>query len=174
MIRIRLRIFIGAAAGLALAALAWRLADIEAPVAMLSSVVPTRSSGVALLGVAMVAAGLMFYVAMAQSRTAESPPALPRTGEFRRGFAAASGATRPTNPPPRLRPSEKVVAMRRTLAEQARLPAARAEETPLPEDFQRLRQPLHARAARLRARYAVLAKRRFLNGGENGHERANE
>jgi hypothetical protein len=163
----RVRMFACAGAGLALAALGWCLPDTTG----LSAAMVSRSAGLALLGIAMVAAGLVFRSAMmAGKKTASAPKAGSRSSEFRRGFdknGKVRGKQSLMHQPTQ---SDVVVALRRAVAEQAQMPQAIPSGVTLPaEEVERLQSMLHQRAAELRTRNADQAQRRFLRSGVDVH-----
>lgn len=161
----RVRIFACAGAGLALAALGWCLPDAQG----VSAATLSRSAGLALLGIAMVAAGLVFRAAIQVGKTPAAAKARPQASEFRRGFGIGKKAGAKQALARQLH-SSNVVELRRAVAEQAQ----KAEPVPvgvaLPADeIERLQDMLHSRAAALRARNADQAKRRFLRSGVDVH-----
>ncbi|HVA13877.1 MAG TPA: hypothetical protein VNF99_11555 [Stellaceae bacterium] len=161
-----MRIFACAAAGSALAALGWCLPDLHSGAAEGMTALVGRSIGLALFGVAMVAAGLVFRIAMKPPKAALAPVVRPATGEFRRGFAARGKA------PPARKPSEGevVVALRRAVAGQGQMPQQPPPAAPFPpRELERLQDLLHRRAAQMRARKDEQAKRRFLHSGVDIH-----
>lgn len=158
----RVRIFACAGAGLALAALGWFLPASDG----VSAAMISRSAGLALFGVAMVAAGLVFRSAMLSVKLPAALKEHPSRSEFRSGFAKKrkAGAKRIADQ------NEVVVALRRAVAAQTPepLPAPAALSLP-PDQVERLQEMLHSRAAALRARNAEQAKRRFLRSGVDIH-----
>lgn len=188
----RVRMFVCAAAGLTLAAVAWSLPSLEAQAVVTSPAVLSRWFGVALLGVAMVAAGLVFRSAMTAPKTPVAPPVHRRTSEFRRGFAlrdraagdaGARGTPRlPSRQPVASRPpkraflteDEVVVALRRAVAEEAEKPQPQPGTLLPVGEVERLQDLLHSRAAELRARNAEQAQRRFMRSGIDLHGLAHQ
>jgi hypothetical protein len=164
----RVRIFAYAAAGLALAALGWCLSDAHAAFAGMSAVPLSRSAGLILFGVAMVAAGLVFRAAMTAPKTTTPVNAPLRAGEFRRGFGdrvvrAKAQLRQPTQ-------REVVVKLRHAVAAQERAPQVFAGSTTLPPaELARLHDLLCNHAEQLRSRHAEQAKRHFLRSGVDVH-----
>lgn len=158
----RVRIFACAGAGLALAALGWYLPESVG----ISAAMVSRSAGLALFGIAMVAAGLVFRAAMLSAKLPAARKEGASRSEFRRGFdkKGKAGVKRIAGE------NEVVVALRRAVAEQAQqpLPVPAALSLP-PDQVERLQEMLHSRAAALRARNAEQAKRRFLRSGVDVH-----
>src|SRR5215469_6389105 len=107
----RVRIFVPAAAGTALAALAWFLANVPCALPSISTDMVSRSVGVALLGMALIAAGAVFRAAMRAERKSASIGTRPQAREYRNGFRVIA-----TKPPPVRR--ALVVSLRRAAAEQ--------------------------------------------------------
>jgi hypothetical protein len=163
----RVRIFACAGAGLALAALGWCLRDAHGDLASMSSALLSRSAGLVLFGIAMLAVGLVFRAAMIAPK---APVQAPRaTSEFRRGFGdRIARAKTPLRQPTQ---REVIVQLRRAVAAQESKPQpASASTTTLPpEEIARLQNLLNARVARPRSRSAEQAKRRFLRTGVDGH-----
>jgi hypothetical protein len=164
----RVRIFACAGAGLALAALGWFLSDTDAALPDISASVLSRSAGLALLGIAMVTAGLVFRAAMRAELKPASATTRPQASEYRRGFG-----NRVVRAQAQLRqPTQRgvVVSLRRAVAEQGQAPVAGDTGTVLPmAEIERLQDMLHDRAAQLVARNADMAKRRFLRSGVDLH-----
>ena len=164
----RVRIFAFAWLGMALAALGWFLSDAHAGLLELSDNVLSRSAGLALLGVAMVATGLVFRAAMLAEQRPASATIRPRDSEYRRGFG-----DRAIRAQAQLRqPIQRgvVVSLRRAVAEQGNTPAPADSSTMLPNaEIERLQDLLHNRAAQLCARNADMAKRRFMRSGVDLH-----
>ena len=165
---IQVRIFACAGAGMTLAALGWFLTDTHGVLPdVVSANVLSRSAGLALLGVAMLAAGLAFRAAMVKPPVVEGPR--PRDSEYRRGFADRK--PRGAQAQPR-RPTERgvVVSLRRAVAEQGNRAAKIPDATMLPpREIERLQDMLQIRAAQLCARNAEVAKRRFMRSGVDLH-----
>jgi len=168
----RVRIFACAGAGLALAALGWLLSDAPDALTDFSGNLLSRSAGLALLGCAMVAAGLVFRAAMRAERkpasAQDSVGGRPLASEYRRGFG-----DRVVRAQAQLRqPTQRgvVVSLRRAVAEQGKAAAASDTSTVLPNaEIERLQQLLHNRAAQLSVRNADMAKRRFMRSGVDLH-----
>lgn len=178
----RVRMFVCAAAGLTLAAVAWCLPNLQAQAVEMSPSLLGRWVGVALLGIAMVAAGLVFRAAMKLPKPEPSPKVRLKTSEFRRGFARgdktgrAQAARDQAFPPSAYRPrgerlteGEVVVALRRAIADQAEAPPPQPDMLLPAGEVERLQNLLHSRAAELRARNAEQAKRRFMRSGVDMH-----
>ena len=162
----RVRIFACAGAGLALAALGWCLPEATG----LSAATVSRSAGLALLGFAMVAAGLVFRAAMRASKTVAPLRATQQPSEFRRGFdkRAKAGVKQPAARA--FAQNDVVVALRRAVAEQAQQPQPVPVGVNLSADqVERLQDMLHSRAAELRTRNTEAAKRQFLRSGVDIH-----
>jgi len=164
----RVRIFAFAGLGMALAALGWFLSDAHVALLDLSDNVLSRSAGVALLGIAMVAIGLVFRAAMVAEQRPASATTRPQASEYRRGFG-----DRVVRAQAQLRqPTQRgvVVSLRRAVAEQGKTPAPVETGTMLPNaEIERLQDLLHNRAAQLCARNADMAKRRFMRSGVDLH-----
>lgn len=161
----RVKIFACAAAGMALAMLGLCLPAVDD----LPAGTVSRSVGVALFGVAMVAAGLVFRAAMRTRKLPSSKAAL-EASEFRRGFDKGAKGTKQAAALQAAREREVVVALRRAVAEQAQRPAGEPAGLNLPADqIERLQDMLHSRAEALRARNAKQAKRHFLKSGVDTH-----
>lgn len=164
----RVRVFACAGAGLTLAALGWFLSDIHGAMPDISANVLSRSAGLTLLGIAMVAAGLVFRAAMRAEQKPASATTRPQASEYRRGFGdrvvrAQAQLRQPT-------PRGVVVSLRRAVAEQGKEPVTGDTSTVLPmAEIERLQEMLHSRAAQLVARNADMAKRRFLRNGVDLH-----
>lgn len=160
----RVRIFACAGAGLALAALGWCLPDAQG----VSAATVSRSAGLALLGIAMVLAGLVFRAAMRVGKAPAATNTRPKASEFRRGFDRKVGTKRaPARQPLH---NGNVVELRRAVVEQAQRDELAPVGVTLPADeIERLQDMLHSRAAALRARNADQAKRRFLRSGVDVH-----
>ena len=162
----RVRIFACAGAGLALAALGWCLPETTG----LSAATVSRSAGLALLGFAMVAAGLVFRAAMRAGKTVPPLKAPRQPSEFRRGFDKRAKAGMKQSKPRAFAQDEVVVALRRAVAEQAQQPQPVPAGVNLSADqVERLQDMLHSRAAELRTRNAQAAKRQFLRSGVDVH-----
>jgi hypothetical protein len=165
----RVRIFACAGAGLALVAIGWCLSTVQSIAVGGMDTLLSRSAGLALFGIAMVAAGLAFRTAMAVPK---APEIVERRlmGEFRRGFAK-TGKRIPTAKPPAYQPSqhEVVVALRRAVAAQASQEPAAPELTLPSSEVEKLQDLLYGRAAQLRVPNTEQAERRFLNSGVDVH-----
>ena len=166
----QVRIFASAGAGMALAAVAWLVADAPSGFVNVSADMLTRSAGVALLGIAMIAAGLAFRVV---TRTAQKPATAqrPQTSEYRRGFNARLGRAQPE--PRRAMQRGVIVSLRRAVAEQGNAPAPveKSPMLPVPE-IERLQNMLHSRATQRRAHNAEMTKRRFTRTDVDLHDLA--
>lgn len=178
----RVRMFVCAAAGLTLAAVAWCLPALQVQAVELSPSLLGRWVGVALLGFAMVAAGLVFRAAMKVPQPAPAPKTRLRTSEFRRGFARDHRAGRgqpargQVSAPPRHRPQrepvtegEVVVALRRAVADYAQTPPPQPDTALPPGEVERLQSLLHSRVADLRTRHIEQAQRRLRRSGVDLH-----
>ena len=157
----RLRIYGWAATGLVLATLGFLSA---APVASakVAADMASRSAGLALLGSALVAAGLVFRAAM---RAGEKPPraATPLTAsEYRRGFG------RPLIGAKRQSPRAIVVALRRAVAQGIPAPAATSATLPRAE-IGRLTDLLRKRTAGAVARERDTTGRRLERSDVDQH-----
>jgi hypothetical protein len=129
----------------------------------------SRSAGLALLGIAMVAAGLVFRAAMRAERKPATATTRPQASEYRRGFG-----DRVVRAQAQLRqPTQRgvVVSLRRAVAEQGKEVVTAADMgTVLPAaEIERLQDMLHNRAAQLVTRKADMATRRFLRNGVDLH-----
>jgi hypothetical protein len=170
----RVRIFACAGAGLALVAIGWCLSTLHSAAVEGLDTSLSRSGGLALFGIAMVAAGLAFRAAMMVPKAPETVERR-RDSEFRRGFAKTGKA--PARSAAAQQPSqhEVVVALRRAVVAQATQPTATSPETTSPEatlptgEVERLQELLHSRAAQLRNRNTQQARRRFLDSGVDVH-----
>ena len=169
----RVRIFACAGAGVALAALGWFLSDAPDALTAVPASMLSRSAGLTLLGIAMVAAGLVFRAAMRAERKPASAQysttGRPQASEYRRGFG-----DRVVRAQAQLRqPTQRgvVVSLRRAVAEQGKeLVTAADMGTVLPAaEIERLQDMLHNRAAQLVTRKADMATRRFLRNGVDLH-----
>jgi hypothetical protein len=171
----RVRIFACAGAGLALVAIGWCLSTVQSIAVEGTDALLGRSAGLALFGIAMVAAGLAFRTAMAVPK---APEIVERRlmGEFRRGFAktgkAIPAAKAPTGAAA-YQPSqhEVVVALRRVVVARASQEPTAPEVTLPTGEVERLQELLYGRAAQLRTR-TQQARRRFLDSGVDVHGRA--
>lgn len=164
----RVRIFACAGAGVVLSALGWFLSDAETAFASVSPDMLNRSTGVAMLGLSMVAAGLVFRAAMLAERKPRAPATRLQHSEYRRGFGDRVVRARA-----QLRaPTERgvVVSLRRAVAEQGSdLPPADIGTMLPASEIERLQDLLHNRAEQLVARNADVAKRRFMRSGVDLH-----
>jgi hypothetical protein len=165
----RVRIFACAGAGIALSALGWFLSDAPTAFSNVSADILSRSTGVAMLGVSLVAAGLVFRAAMLAERKPLSAMTRPQASEYRRGFGE-----RAVRAQAQLRqPTQRgvVVSLRRAVAEHDNEIVSEADMgTVLPaSEIERLQDLLHSRAAQLCARNADVAKRRFMRSGVDLH-----
>ena len=163
---IRVRIFACAGAGMALAALGWFLTNAHDVVPDASATMLSRSAGLVLLGIAMLATGLVFRAAMAKQHVSTGPRL--QTSEYRRGFA-----DRKVRAQAQLRqPTQRgvVVSLRRAVAEHGKASDEAPAGTVLPSaEIERLQDMLHSRAAQLCLRNADMAKRRFMRSGVDLH-----
>jgi hypothetical protein len=153
---------------MALSALGWFLSDAQRSLDVSADTL-SRSTGLAMLGIAMVAAGLVFRAAMLAEQKPVAATARARTSEYRRGFA-----DRVVRAQAQLRqPTQRgvVVALRQAVAEQGKEVVSEADMgTVLPaSEIERLQELLHTRAAQLVARNADTAKRRFMRSGVDLH-----
>jgi hypothetical protein len=159
----RVKVFAGAGAGLVFAAVGWCLAASQDTLTAISAAWLGRSAGLAMLGFAMLATGLVFRWAMAAPK-APTLQARLATSEFRRGFG--NKVTRAKAMPRQPTQREVIVALRRAVAAQAGEPTAAPIGTILPaREAQGLQQLLHSRAAQLYACNADEASRRLPRGG---------
>lgn len=164
----RVRIFACAGAGLALAALGWLLSDAPDALTGVSASMLSRSAGLAMLGLAMMAAGLVFRAAMRAEQRPASAMIRPQASEYRRGFGDRAVRAQAQLRPPTQR--GVVVSLRRAVAEQGSAPSAADTSSVLPTaEIERLQDMLHDRAAQLVARNADMAKRRFMRSGVDLH-----
>ena len=112
---------------MALVAIGWCLSTAQSIAVAGMDTLLSRSAGLALFGIAMVAAGLAFRMAMAVPK---APETIERrlTGEFRRGFAK-TGKAIPAAKAPAYQPSqhEVVVALRRAVVAHAQSEEASLE-----------------------------------------------
>jgi len=156
----RVRIFACAGTGLVLAAMAWFLSDGANPLADVSPDMLSRSAGVALLGVVLATAGLVFRAAMRVERKPASAMIRPHASEYRRGFDdRAHVKARPRRPVER----GLVIALRAAVAEQGKTPATFASDAPLPmAEIERLQHMLRNRAMEM-------TKRRLMRSGVDQH-----
>ena len=163
---IRVRIFACAGAGMAMAALGWFLTNTHGVLPDVSAAVVSRSAGLTLLGIAMLAAGLAFRAAMVKPEVVEGPRL--RNSEYRRGFADRKQRVQA----PARQPTQRgvVVSLRRAVAEHGEGVAEIPDGTILPpSEIERLQDMLQSRAAQLGARNAEMAKRRFMRSGVDLH-----
>lgn len=165
----RTRIAICAVASLALAGLAAWLPEVQTWAATVSSEMLGRAAGVALLGLAMIATGLVFRWAMAMPPVS-SPPVHHSTSEFRRGFASRNEPPfdrAPARPPvPR-----GVIALRQAVLTQASLQRTRTTNaTPALTDVKHLQDLLQSRVVQLAPRNGEPA-RRFRQDFVERHDR---
>jgi hypothetical protein len=144
----RARIFVSAGIGVALAALGWLL-PASFGAANLSVDMLSRSAGVALLGLGLVAAGLAFRAAMRAEQKPTSATTRPQASEYRRGFAnRVIGAKR--------QPVQRgaIVALRRSL--RAQTPAGTESGTTLAAaEIERLENMLLNRTAERARRWSM-------------------
>lgn len=165
----RTRVTVCAAAGLALAGLTAGLPDVQAWAGTLSSAILGRAAGVALLGLAMIATGLVFRWAMAPAPVS-STPVHPATSEFRRGFASR-GEPRFDRVPARPAVPRGVIALRQAVLTQAATARLRAmSATPPQTDIKRLQDLLQSRVVQLVPRAGEPAPRRFRQDFVERHD----
>jgi hypothetical protein len=168
----RVRIFACAGTGMALSALGWFVSDAQSAFSNVSTDMLSRSTGVAMLGVSLVAAGLVFRAAMLAEQKPQTPETKLQKSEYHRGFG-----DRVVRAQAQLRqPTQRgvVVSLRRAVAEQGTEIISPADMgTVLPaSEIERLQELLHNRAAQLVARNADVAKRRFMRSGVDLHNLA--
>jgi hypothetical protein len=154
---------------MALSALGWFVSRSPATLPGVSTDMLTRSTGVAMLGVSLVAAGLVFRASMLAEQKPKAPANPPRASEYRRGFSE-----RVVRAQAQLRqPTQRgvVVSLRRAVAEQGTEIVSVADMgTVLPaSEIERLQDLLHNRAAQLVARNSDMAKRQFMRSGVDLH-----
>jgi hypothetical protein len=153
---------------MALSALGWFLSDAGTAFSSVSTDMLSRSTGVAMLGVSLVAAGLVFRAAMLAEQKPRTPETRLRHSEYRRGFGdrvirAQAQLRQPTQ-------RGVVVSLRRAVAEQGSDVSPADVGTMIPaSEIERLQDLLHNRAAQLVARNAGAAKRRFMRSGVDLH-----
>lgn len=168
----QVRIFASAGVGLALAALAWPLSGAPGFFEDVSADTLNRSAGVALLGVAMIAAGLVFRVV---TRAEQAPPPAatrrPRISEYRRGFDARLGPAQAESR--RAMPRGVIVSLRRAVAEQGNAPAPVEASPMLPvREIERLQNMLYNRAAQRHMHNTDTTERRFTRSDVDLHSLA--
>jgi hypothetical protein len=158
----RVRIYGSAATGLALAAMGW-----WTPTVIAGGVQGdlSRSAGLALLGTALLGAGITFRWAT-RAPVIKTPSEGKQNSEFRQGFAAE--ASRPVVGIGR----DNVVQLRHATLAQAQIAVPEPEPSLPNEEVERLKDLLHARAAKLRERNGDMAKRHFLRSGVDAHSLA--
>jgi hypothetical protein len=122
-----------------------------------------------MLGIAMLAAGLVFRAAVLAERKPAGIEDRPKASEYRRGFG-----DRVVRAQAQLRqPTQRgvVVALRHAVTQQSKEIVTEADMgTVLPaSEIERLQELLHSRAAQLVARNADTAKRRFMRSGVDLH-----
>ncbi|HWE74544.1 MAG TPA: hypothetical protein VG328_15375 [Stellaceae bacterium] len=163
----RVRIFACAGAGVALSALGWFAASAQATLPEVSVDALSRSTGVALLGFSMLAAGLVFRAAIQGEKKA--PESRPQAREFRRGFGDCAVRAQAQLRQPTQR--GVVVSLRRAVAEQGTEFVSPADTgTALPaSEIERLQDLLRDRAAHLVACKTDMAKRSFMRSGVDLH-----
>jgi hypothetical protein len=154
---------------MALSALGWFVSDAQSAFSNVSTDMLSRSTGVAMLGVSLVAAGLVFRAAMLAEQKPRDPEIKLQKSEYRRGFG-----DRVVRAQAQLRqPTQRgvVVSLRHAVAEQGTEIVSPADMgTVLPaSEIERLQDLLHNRAAQLVARNAELAKRQFMRSGVDLH-----
>ena len=157
----RVGIYASAGSGMALATLAWFLSTTPGALSGTSSDMVSRSAGVALLGVALVSAGLIFRTAMHAQPKSTSAGTRSRASEYRRGFGGGKAQRQPG----------VIVALRRAVAEQTRV--APETGTTLPRaEIERLQERLCNRTGQTVARNRDIAERRSMRGDRDQHELA--
>ena len=161
----RLRIYGWAATGLALTASGWLLPGVPGMLANVSADMLSRSAGLALLGIVLVSAGLVFRAAMRAEQKPASATIRPGVSEYRRGFGGRVG--RANAQPQR----GVVVALRRVVDEQAKRPAPIEASTTLmtAAEIDRLQDMPYDGTAQTVAHNATMAKRPFLRSGVDQH-----
>lgn len=166
----RMRIFVYAGTGLVLAALGWFLTATPHAVAEVATDMLSRSTGLALLGVAMIAIGLVFRAATRAERKPASTAIRPPTSEYRRGF----GRSKVREQAELRQPTQRVVvSLRRAVADQGIAPAPVETGTVLPmAEIERLRTMLQSRAAQFAPRHADMAKGQLTRSGIDLHDLA--
>lgn len=165
----RVRIFVCVGTGLALAALGLFLTATPHAVAEVTTDMLSRSAGLVLLGLAMIAIGLAFRAATHAEQKPASTASRPQTSEYRRGFSKARAQAQ-------LRQSTRrgvVVSLRRAVAEQGIEPARVETGTALPmTEIERLQTMLHNRLARLTTHDVDMTKRPCTRSGIDLHDLA--
>ncbi|HEY1504131.1 MAG TPA: hypothetical protein VGF92_07515 [Stellaceae bacterium] len=153
-----------------LTALAWFLPDATNAPVQVSAGMLSRSAGVALLGLAMVAAGVVFRAATRVEPEQALAMARPRASEYRRGFGdrAIRAKAQPRQPTQR----GVVVSLRRAVAEQANVPPIETALCLPQAEVARLQRMLQDRRAQLNARNAAMAERRFTRNDDDPHDPA--
>lgn len=163
----RVRIFGYAGTGLVLAAFGWFLTATPHAAAEVTTDTLSRSAGLALLGLAMIAIGLAFRAATHVEQKPASTASHPQTSEYRRGFSKARAQAQ-------LRQSTQrgvVVSLRRAVAEQGIEPIRVETGTALPmTEIERLQTMLHSRVARLTPHNADMTKRPSTRSGIDLHD----
>lgn len=145
----RVGIFACAGSGIALAALAWFLSDTPGALSGISNEMVSRSAGVALLGIALVAAGLMLHAAMRADQKSTSATSRPQAREYRRGFGR--------------KPQRQRAVVEQMLA------AVEISPTLPRAEIERLQEILRNRTARTIPGNHDMAKRPFLRSGVDHH-----
>jgi hypothetical protein len=155
----RVRIFTAASLGLALAALGWLLSEWPGALADISADTLSRSAGVALLGLVLLATGLVFVATRSDKRPAATATR-PQASEYRRGFRHDKVQT----PAWRRQAMQRgdVIAMRRVIAERGDRAAADPATKLSAAEVVRLQAMLHHRTAEM-------AKRSFSRSGVDQH-----
>jgi hypothetical protein len=156
----RVRIYGYAATGLALGALGWWVPTVAGAAAQGDF---SRPIGLTLVGGALLGAGVAFRWAMKPAPVAKVPASEHRTGEFRQGFAAKESA------PVTWSNSDNVVQLRRAVTQHAQTTTEPIVDALPSDEVERLKDLLHARAAKLRERNADVAKRQFMRSGVDIH-----
>ncbi len=168
MTRVRIYALLGAAA--ALTALAWCAAPVQSffasdPERLLTG----QPIGEALLGVAVLAIGMVFRWAMTAPEPALPVSVARNNREFRQGFAVF----------PTVQPGSRacdrqgvVIELRRAAARSDAVTAASPSLGLGPDEIARLERGLHERAEDVRLRHVEQARRRFLRAGVDMYGRA--
>ena len=153
----RVKIIACAGTGTVLAAMASLLSAVPGILSNLSSDLLSRSAGLALLGIALIAAGLAFWAAARAEQKPTASITRPQASEYRRGFGDGFVPLASLR-----RPAGRCVVtpLRRAAAKEGdpREPGIVLSIA----ETERLRDILRRRAARLGARNADLAERRFM------------
>jgi hypothetical protein len=164
----RVTIIACARTGTALAALACFLSTAPDALPDVSADLLSRSTGLAVLGIALVAAGLAFRAAMRTEPNPVSAPVRPHASEYRRGFKGRVARAQLHRPEASQR--GVVVALRRAVAEQGKAAAAVETGATLPvREIEQLQDMLRNRISKAVARNADMAKRTLSRGDADPH-----